>query len=118
MTSNPLARPVPFGGLLKVSATIVFGGYFVTALVSAFVAIKGGDVIQHRRWMIRAFAIGLAVGTIRIWTSVFQGFGLMSFENGFGVAFWLSFLRHALAVEAYLSKRSSAHGVAEPALTA
>ena len=42
----------------------------------------------------------------------------MSFENGFGVAFWLSFLRHALAVEAYLSKRSSAHGVAEPALTA
>ena len=33
MTSNPLARPVPFGGLLKVSATIVFGGYFVTALV-------------------------------------------------------------------------------------
>ena len=66
MTSNPLARPVPFGGLLKVSATIVFGGYFVTALVSAFVAIKGGDVIQHRRWMIRAFAIGLALGTIRI----------------------------------------------------
>ena len=38
----------------------------------------------------------------------------MSFENGFGVAFWLSFLLHALAAEAYLSKRSSAHGVAEP----
>jgi uncharacterized membrane protein YozB (DUF420 family) len=107
-----------FGGLLEASATVVFGGYFVTALVTAFVAIKRGDVTHHRRWMIRAFAIGLAVGTIRIWVSVLEGFGLMSFENSFGVAFWLSFLLHALAAETYLSKRPSAHGIAEPALTA
>ena len=34
----------PFGGLLEASATVVFGGYFVTALVSAFLAIRDGDV--------------------------------------------------------------------------
>lgn len=95
----------PFGGGLEASATIVFDGYFVAALVTAFLAIKRGDATRHRRWMIRAFAIGLAVGTIRVWIGLFQAFGLMSFPDSFGVAFWLSFVLHALAAEVYLSRR-------------
>lgn len=85
----------------------MFGVYFVTALVTAFIAIKGGDVTRHRRWMIRAFAIGLAVGTIRIWIGLFQGLGLLSSEDSFGVAFWPSFVLHTLAAEVYLRKRPS-----------
>jgi uncharacterized membrane protein YozB (DUF420 family) len=108
----------PFGGPLEASATVLFGGYFVAALITAFLAIKRGDVPHHRRWMIRAFAIGLAVGTIRVWIGVFQAFGLMSLQDSFGVAFWLSFLLHAAAVEAYLSRRPSPRGAVEPALTA
>jgi uncharacterized membrane protein len=99
-----------FGGLFEASATVVFGAYFVTALVVAFVAIRGRDVTRHRQWMIRAFAIGLAIGTIRIWIGVFQVFGLLSFKNSFGVAFWLSFVLHALVAEAYLAKRPHARG--------
>jgi uncharacterized membrane protein YozB (DUF420 family) len=105
-----------FGGVLEASATVVFGGYFVTALIAAFLAIKGGDVTRHRRWMIRAFAIGVGVGTIRIWIGVFQGFGLLSLERSFGVAFWLSFVLHALVAEVYLSKRPSPQGAPVPAV--
>jgi uncharacterized membrane protein len=57
----------PFGGLAQASASAVFGSYFVVALTAAFLAIRRGDVTHHRRWMIRAFAVGFAVGTIRIW---------------------------------------------------
>jgi hypothetical protein len=85
----------PFGGLSEASATVVFGAYFVTALIIAFIAIRDRDVTRHRRWMIRAFAIGLAIATIRIWIVLFQVFGVLSFENSFGVAFWLSFVLHA-----------------------
>ena len=104
----------PFGGLLEASATVVFGAYFLVALVTAFIAIKARDVTRHRRWMIRAFAIGLAIGTIRIWIGLFQGFGALSFEDSFGFAFWLSFGSHALAAEAYLAKRPSAQGRPRP----
>jgi uncharacterized membrane protein len=83
----------PFGGLFEASATVVFGVYFVMALVIALIAIRGRDVTRHRRWMIRAFAIGLAIATIRIWIGVFQGFNLLSFEDSFGPAFWLSVMR-------------------------
>lgn len=100
----------PFGGLLEGSATVVFGIWFVTALVTAFAAIRRSDVARHRRWMIRAFAIGLAVGTIRIWIGLFQGLGLLSLEDSFGAAFWLAFVLHALAAEAYLARRPNAIG--------
>lgn len=103
----------PFGGLLESSATIVFGVYFVAALSIAFLAIKAGDATRHRRWMIRAFAIGLAVGTIRVWVGVFQGFGLLEMEDSFGIAFWLSFVMHAVAAEAYLAWRPSYGGAPE-----
>jgi hypothetical protein len=33
----------PFGGPLEASATVMFGGYFVTALVPAVLAIRDGD---------------------------------------------------------------------------
>lgn len=104
----------PFDGLLETSASVVFGAYFVAALVTAYRAIKAGDVALHRRWMIRAFAIGLAVGTIRLWIGLFQAFGLLSFPDSFGVAFWLSFVLHALAVERYLSRWPTAAGAAQP----
>lgn len=100
-----------FGGPIETSATIVFGAYFVAALLLAYAAIRRRDVLAHRRWMIRAFAIGLAIATIRIWIGLFQGFGLLSLEDSFGPAFWLSFVMHALVVEAYLAKRPTVTGV-------
>ena len=47
-----------WGGWLEASAALVFGVWFVACLVLAFRAIRRDDVPQHRRWMIRAFAVG------------------------------------------------------------
>ncbi|HEX7171350.1 MAG TPA: DUF2306 domain-containing protein [Candidatus Limnocylindria bacterium] len=101
-----------FGGLLQASAAIAFGAWFLVALATAYRAIRGRDVRTHRRWMIRAFAVGVAVGTIRLWIGLFEALGLMSFRDAFGVAFWLSFVMHALAAELYLRWRPSAAGSA------
>lgn len=100
----------PFGGALEASATVVFGGYFAVALVTALLAVTRGDLTRHRRWMIRAFAVGLGVGSIRIWIGVFQALGVLSFPQGFGVAFWLGFVTHALAAEIYLTRRPGVGG--------
>jgi uncharacterized membrane protein len=73
-----LGLAFPFGGLAELSATILFGVWFLICLLLAFRAIRTHDIVQHRRWMIRAFAIGVVVGTIRIWIAVFQISGLLS----------------------------------------
>lgn len=91
-----------FGGLLQASAAVAFGLWFLASLAIAYRAIRCRDIATHRRWMIRAFVVGLAVGTIRIWIGLFEAFGVLSFRDAFGVAFWISFLMHAAAAELYV----------------
>jgi uncharacterized membrane protein YozB (DUF420 family) len=94
-----------FGGFAEASASVVFGTWFTLALALAYSYIRAGDTVRHRRWMIRAFAIGLGVGTIRIWVGLFQGFGLLDEVTSFGVAFWLSWTLHVIAAEVWLWRR-------------
>ena len=49
-----------FGGLPEASAAVVFGLWFLACLVLAVRPIRRDDIVHHRRWMIRAFAIGMA----------------------------------------------------------
>jgi uncharacterized membrane protein len=67
----------PIGGPREVSATVLFGVWFLVCLMLAFRAIRADDIVRHRRWMIRAFAIGVGVGTIRIWIALFVITGLL-----------------------------------------
>jgi uncharacterized membrane protein len=94
-----------FGGFAEASAAVVFGSWFVFCLAYAYMHIRAGDTVSHRRWMIRAFAIGLGVGTIRIWIGLFQGFGLLDEVTSFGVAFWVAFTMHLIAAELWLRWR-------------
>ena len=103
-----------YGGPLEAAASVVFGAYFVAALALAYRAVRHRDIAGHRRWMIRAFAVGLGVGTIRIWIGLFQLVGLLSIQDNagtvwFGVAFWLALLMHAVAAELYLRARPAAN---------
>ena len=90
-----------FGGLPEAAAAVVFGLWFLTCLVLAVRAIRRDDIVPHRRWMIRAFAIGIGLGTTRIWLQLLPLAGL-DFASSFGPAFWISFSLHALIAELWL----------------
>jgi hypothetical protein len=94
-----------FGGVAEASAAMVFGSWFVYSLATAYRHIRAGDTVGHRRWMIRAFAIGIGVGTIRIWIGLFQGFGIFDETTSFGVAFWVAWAMHVTAAELWLRWR-------------
>ncbi len=54
--------PVIDGDFLK-AQRLLFGSGMIGSIVFAFVAIRRGNVRQHRDWMMRAYAIGMAAGT-------------------------------------------------------
>ncbi|HEY6685702.1 MAG TPA: DUF2306 domain-containing protein [Propionibacteriaceae bacterium] len=89
----------PWGGTLEAVAAAVFGSWFLVCLLLAVRAIRRGQVSTHRRWMIRTFAVGLGVGTIRIWIGLLFGTGLLNFHDSFAAAFWLGLSLHVLAAE-------------------
>lgn len=101
---------MPFGGFTETSASTVFGIYFVVALVLAYRAIRSGRVAHHRRWMIRAFALGVGVGLIRIVIGVGEALGI-GIADSFGAAFWIAFVVMAAVAEIWLWLRPDLEGV-------
>lgn len=93
------------GGVNQAAATILFGAFFLFALCKAFWHIRRREVALHRQWMIRAFAVGLAVATIRPIVGAFfatsQLSGLTPYQF-FGTAFWIGFVLHLIAAESWI----------------
>lgn len=54
---------VPGDGDLLAAFRLVFGTGMVASLVLGLVAIRRRDVVTHRAWMTRGYALGAAVGT-------------------------------------------------------
>jgi uncharacterized membrane protein len=57
---------LPFAGPAESLPIAVFGGLLLFTLWKAVVAIRGHRVAEHRDWMVRAFALALAISTVRI----------------------------------------------------
>ncbi|HET9302946.1 MAG TPA: DUF2306 domain-containing protein [Propionibacteriaceae bacterium] len=100
----------PWGGTPEAIATAVFGCWFLACLLLAVRAIRRGEVSIHRRWMIRAFAVGVGVGTIRIWIGLLLGTGLLDFHDTFAVAFWIGLSLNVLAAEWWIRTRPDKTG--------
>lgn len=93
------------GGVNQAASTILFALFFLFALGKAYWHIMRRQIVQHREWMIRAFAIGLAIATIRPIIGVFfatsRFSGLTPYEF-FGTAFWIGFVLHLIAAEVWI----------------
>jgi uncharacterized membrane protein len=57
---------IPKGGWPERVVIGLFGTVFLVALLKGFVHVRAGRVSLHREWMIRAFAVGLAIATSRL----------------------------------------------------
>ena len=51
------------GAMLLYALRLLFGSGMVFSIIYGFIAIRRGDMIRHRAWMTRAYAIGLGAGT-------------------------------------------------------
>lgn len=93
------------GGVNQAVATTLFGMFFLFALGRAFWLIRRGKIALHREWMIRAFAVGLAVATIRPIIGIFFATSRLTSlapREFFGTAFWIGFVVQLMAAEAWI----------------
>jgi uncharacterized membrane protein len=93
------------GGFNQAAATTLFASFFLLALCKAFWHIRRREAALHREWMIRAFSVGLAVATIRPIMGMFFATSRLSGltpHEFFGIAFWIGFVLHLIAAEAWI----------------
>jgi uncharacterized membrane protein len=96
-----------FGGLPSEAAAWFFGPLFLFAILRAFWCARNKKITQHRQWMIRSFALGLGVGTQRIFLIILMISTGYSFEESFGPALWLGFGLNLLIAESWINATRS-----------
>lgn len=96
---------MPFGGPAEAVAIALFGGLLLIAVVRGFLAIRSGRIALHREWMIRTFALGIAISTVRLVAPVvdyaFTPTGMRSWDM-FALAVWIGWLLTIAAAEAWI----------------
>jgi uncharacterized membrane protein len=111
------------GGL--VLATIAAGGlvarvgFALLAIIwlasgaQAYLAVRRRDLLRHRRWMIRNFALTFAAVTLRLYLPALT-FGLaVPFEDAYAVVAWLAWVPNLVIAEWLLLEQPVAnHGAA------
>ena len=98
MSEEPPKRRLSIGDLVAFILFLFF-------LLKAFVHIRRREIAAHREWMVRAFAIGLAIATIRPIVGVFFATSRVTHltpQEFFGTAFWIGFTLHLIVAEAWI----------------
>ncbi len=92
---------------------IAVAGFGLLAPVWLFTTVQGwrtaraGRFTEHRRWMIRSFALTFAAVTLRLYLPLGMMAGL-SFHEIYVATAWISWVPNLLAAELYLRRESRA----------
>jgi uncharacterized membrane protein len=108
ITGLTMAFGKTIGGLDEKAAITLFGTFFLVALAKALWHAMRREFVQHREWMIRGYAIGLAVATIRPIIGTFFAAAVLSGRTPeprefFGTAFWVGFTLQTIAAEIWIN---------------
>ncbi len=109
VTGLTMALRGTIGGWDEKSAILLFGIFFLIALGKALWHAMHREFTQHREWMIRGYAVGLAVATIRPIMASFFAVAVMQGHTPepskfFGTAFWIGFTAQAIVAEIWVRR--------------
>ena len=97
------------GGWVERSAVLFFDTLFLFSLFRSYRYLRHGELLPHRRWLIRAIAILLGIATTRPVMATFfatSSFTHLTPSQFFGFAFWIGFSINTLIVELWLRSRA------------
>jgi uncharacterized membrane protein len=108
VTGLTMAFGKTIGGIDEKAAITLFGTFFLIALAKALWHALRREFAQHREWMIRGYAIGLAVASIRPIMGTFFAAALLRGHapeprEFFGTAFWIGFTLQTIAAEIWIN---------------
>ena len=105
----------PYAGTPEAVAAVVFGGLFLFSGARAFLAIRRGDVTRHREWMIRMFALALAISTVRLVFPLLMAGSSAAMRDLFALSLWISWPVTLTAAEIWIRRTRDRFAVKSPA---
>ena len=95
----------PFGGVLEVIPSLVFGAALVVVTIVALMLARRRKVQRHQEWMIRSYAIVLGPMTIRIvYVPLWMLLGVPE-RHAIWISFWLGWVLNLAVAAAWIRAR-------------
>ncbi len=94
-----------YGGLVANFGFGLMAVCWVGATLIAYWQIRNGNVLAHRDWMLRSYALTLAGVTLRIYLGLSTVIGA-NFEDVYPVLSWICWVPNLLIVEWFVLRRS------------
>jgi hypothetical protein len=102
---------LPLGGINEAVASSFFALFFLISITLAVRARSKKQIISYLEWLLRAYAVGLAIATVRpIMALSFVIFGLKP-QEFLGTAFWIGFSLHAITAESWIKLTAKGHNL-------
>jgi uncharacterized membrane protein len=89
------------GGTITQAGFALLAVCWLGCTFMAYRHVRAGNIAEHRRWMIRSFALTFAAVTLRIYLPVSQIAGI-AFPVAYSAIAWLCWMPNLLVAEAYL----------------
>ncbi|MNR08047.1 hypothetical protein D3C85_1241850 [compost metagenome] len=94
------------GGIISTVGFLGLALGWIYTAVRAVQTIRTGRVAEHRRWMIRNYALTLAAVTLRLWLGLFVvAFGEEHFTTSYTVISWLCWVPNVAVAELMLRRK-------------
>ncbi len=91
-------------GVVAAAGFGVLGTSWVAVTVQGLLQARTRNVVQHRVWMIRSYALSFAAVTLRVYLPVSQIIGI-DFTTAYSWIAWLAWVPNLLVAEAHLRRR-------------
>ncbi|MFT3743512.1 MAG: DUF2306 domain-containing protein [Pyrinomonadaceae bacterium] len=103
ITSFAIAPFAEAGIVAKIGFAALAAAWFYTNY-RAYTAIRRVDILEHRKWMVRNYALTFAAVTLRLWLPLELAVVGLDFPTAYRIVAWLCWVPN-LAVAEYLVSR-------------
>jgi len=109
----PLAVPMTmrYGPSLVAASSMQSFGWMLTTAIALY-CVRHGNVTQHRRWMIRSYALTFAAVTLRIYLPLSQVAGL-PFDPAYQTISWFCWVPNLIVAEWIILQQRQAESIHE-----
>jgi len=91
---------IAFGGLASRLGFASLALLWLGSAVMAYLRVRHGDLVAHREWMIRNYALTFAAVTLRLWLPLLMMAGF-AFSVAYIAIAWLCWVPNLVAAELY-----------------
>lgn len=92
-----------FGGIVAKFGFGLLAGLWLYTGLRAYISIRVGNITEHKKWMVRNFALTFAAVTLRIYLPVMMISGI-EFSIAYAIVAWLCWIPNLLFVELFYNR--------------